>query len=57
MEVANTLAYDYTATITAVKSFIVKVPGLKGRRGANTLAYLSGVFTDEARKFVDLVEG
>jgi len=27
MEVANTLAYYYTATITAVKSFIVQAPG------------------------------
>jgi hypothetical protein len=25
--VANTLAYYYTATITAVKSFIVQAPG------------------------------
>ncbi len=27
MEVANTLAYYDTATITAVKSFIVQAPG------------------------------
>ncbi len=27
MEVANTLAYYNTATITAVKSFIVQAPG------------------------------
>jgi hypothetical protein len=29
MEVANTLAYYDTATITAVKSFIVPAPGFK----------------------------
>jgi hypothetical protein len=29
MEVANTLAYYDTATITAVKSFIVQAPGAK----------------------------
>ncbi len=28
MEVANTLAYYDTATITAVKSFIIQTPGL-----------------------------
>jgi hypothetical protein len=28
MEVANTLAYYYTATITAVKKIILQVPGL-----------------------------
>jgi hypothetical protein len=56
MEVANTLAYDYTATVTAVKNFTVLAPVLNGRRGTNTLAYLSGGFTDGARKFVHLVE-
>ena len=41
MAVANTLAYYVTATITAVKSFIVQAPGLgwKGLPGTNTLAY------------------
>jgi hypothetical protein len=29
MEVANTLAYYDTETITAVKSFIVQAPGVK----------------------------
>jgi hypothetical protein len=28
MEVANTLAYYDTATITAIKSFIVQAPGV-----------------------------
>ncbi len=54
MEVANTLAYYDTATITAVKSFIVQAPGcffrathkydarLERLPGTNTIAFSSG---------------
>jgi hypothetical protein len=39
MEVANTLAYYDTATIKAVKSFIVQAPGsLKGARTLSLMA-------------------
>ncbi len=32
MEVANSLAYYYMATITAVKGFIVQAPEVDGKR-------------------------
>jgi len=38
MEVANTLAYYDTATITAVKSFIVQAPGHLGE-GKNIFSF------------------
>jgi hypothetical protein len=37
MAVANTLAYYVTATITAVKSFIVQAPGVISFTGYKTL--------------------
>ena len=42
MEVANTLAYYDTATITAVKSFIVQAPA-EGFPGANPIKLFTTV--------------
>ncbi len=36
---ANTLAYNDTATITAVKSFIVQAPGITGKKFMFRLAF------------------
>jgi hypothetical protein len=43
MAVANTLAYYITATITAVKSFIVQALGWKSLPRTNTPAYLENL--------------
>ncbi len=37
MEVANTLAYYNTVTITAIKGFMVQAPGANSGRGKQTL--------------------
>ncbi len=46
---ANTLAYYDTATVTAVKRFIVQAPGIQTvklfKAVINFLAWLDGVFT------------
>jgi hypothetical protein len=47
--VANTLAYYDTATITAVKSFIVQVPGV------NELAYFRFFASDEEKGITTLI--
>jgi hypothetical protein len=51
--VANTLAYYDTATITAVKSFIVQAPGLKLLAKTNGLAYLDSSSATE-KTFYDI---
>ncbi len=49
MAVANTIAYYVTATITAVKSFIVQAPGDYSKKYATIADYIEGKWAKEYR--------
>ncbi len=50
---ANTLAYYNTATITAVKSFIVQAPERKGRRKTKKIFFCEKLEVDVDRKLTE----